>query len=263
LSGTHADSFALSPSTITNIAVDGSTTFTVLPTPLLAAGTYNATVTVSGTNITPQSFNVTLVVAVLPELTGTVTIDGNPHVGETLTANIDNLDGTGTVTFAWRRDGSEITLPSAETGPTYLVRSGDIDQNISVRVWRAGYYGSLISIIPLTIVNPPDPYWPGSVTIDGVPQVGQTLTASISDFPPAGGTTFQWFRGNQVVANNNILNPSYQVQLADLDKYIRVIVTRSGISHDYQVGPVTAASCGGDCGCSSNDCSLTSCDCYS
>jgi methionine-rich copper-binding protein CopC len=58
LSGTDSESFTLSKKTITNIAVDGTTTFTVRPALDLEAGTYAAKVTVSGGNGISASFNV-------------------------------------------------------------------------------------------------------------------------------------------------------------------------------------------------------------
>jgi methionine-rich copper-binding protein CopC len=64
LSGTNATSwFTLSGSTsISTIAAGGSATFTVAPKTGLAAGTYTATVTVSGTNVATQSFGVSFTV---------------------------------------------------------------------------------------------------------------------------------------------------------------------------------------------------------
>jgi len=58
LSGANHGSFTVIGSPITNIAVGGHETFTVGPNPGLQAGTYTATVTVSGANITAQSFTV-------------------------------------------------------------------------------------------------------------------------------------------------------------------------------------------------------------
>jgi hypothetical protein len=59
LAGTNAASFTLSGSTsISDIPVSGNTTFTVAPNAGLAAGTYTATVTVSGANVATQSFEV-------------------------------------------------------------------------------------------------------------------------------------------------------------------------------------------------------------
>lgn len=59
LSGDNPDAFVVDPSAIESIAVGGEASFTVTPTTDLDAGTYTATVTVSGTDIVSQSFDVT------------------------------------------------------------------------------------------------------------------------------------------------------------------------------------------------------------
>jgi len=58
LSGRHASSFRLNKTSISSLAVSGSDTFTVVPKTGLSAGTYKATVTVSGDNGISASFNV-------------------------------------------------------------------------------------------------------------------------------------------------------------------------------------------------------------
>ncbi|MDR2907226.1 MAG: M6 family metalloprotease domain-containing protein [Bacteroidales bacterium] len=58
LSGTDANSFELSEPTLTNVVVDTQMLFTVAPKTDLAAGTYTATVTVSGDNDISESFDI-------------------------------------------------------------------------------------------------------------------------------------------------------------------------------------------------------------
>lgn len=63
LSGNNADSFTLSPNSIISIAeTNGTAQFTVAPKTGLTAGTYTATVTVSGQNIVSKSFEVSFTV---------------------------------------------------------------------------------------------------------------------------------------------------------------------------------------------------------
>jgi len=63
LSGTHANNFTLSTSSLASIPAGNTTrTFTVAPRTGLAAGTHTATVTVSGINLPPQSFTVSFTV---------------------------------------------------------------------------------------------------------------------------------------------------------------------------------------------------------
>ena len=63
LSGTNESSFMLSKTSIDSIAAGGNNSFTVVPNTGLAAGTYTATVTVSGSgSITAKSFDVSFTV---------------------------------------------------------------------------------------------------------------------------------------------------------------------------------------------------------
>ncbi|MCL2511175.1 MAG: Ig-like domain-containing protein, partial [Bacteroidales bacterium] len=72
LSGTGTGSFTLSTETISDIAIDGNATFTVVPNTGLAIGNYTATVTVSGGNGIEESFDVMFAVYEVP-----VTCDNN------------------------------------------------------------------------------------------------------------------------------------------------------------------------------------------
>jgi uncharacterized membrane protein len=58
LSGTNRNSFTLSRTSLSSIAVNRTATFTVVPNTGLNVGTYNATVTVSGDDIESKSFNI-------------------------------------------------------------------------------------------------------------------------------------------------------------------------------------------------------------
>jgi hypothetical protein len=63
LSGTNASSFTLSMTAISSIAAGGTDSFTVVPSTGLSEGTYTATVTVSGSNVTSQTFGVSFTVS--------------------------------------------------------------------------------------------------------------------------------------------------------------------------------------------------------
>ncbi len=78
LDGVNKTDFKLSKTSITDIPASGTDTFTVQPKTGLAAGTHTATVKVSGTGVTAQSFNVQFTVtAPMPSATvGNVTISG-------------------------------------------------------------------------------------------------------------------------------------------------------------------------------------------
>jgi quinol monooxygenase YgiN len=112
LSGTNAGSFTLSTTTIPSIAVDGDAAFTVVPNTGLVAGTYTATVTVSGGNGITASFDVNFTVNALVNA-ATPSITGQP-VGATyaqnaaataLTVTATRSDG-GTLSYQWYKNTS-------------------------------------------------------------------------------------------------------------------------------------------------------------
>jgi uncharacterized protein YjdB len=75
-------------------------------------------------------------------LTGTVTITGNPYVGETLTANTSQLGGDGIISYQWKRGTTNVGTNNA----TYVVQTADVvGSSISVTVTRAGFEGSATS----------------------------------------------------------------------------------------------------------------------
>ena len=79
--------------------------------------------------------------AILPELTGTVSIIGTAQVGQTLTADTSALGGTGTITFQWLRGATVIGTNSG----TYIVQTADLGHAITVTVTRSGNAGSVAS----------------------------------------------------------------------------------------------------------------------
>jgi uncharacterized repeat protein (TIGR02543 family) len=78
-------------------------------------------------------------------LTGTVTIDGVPLIHEILTANTAALDGSGAISYQWKRTNDPVaegTNISSATTATYTVTADDEEMYIAVTVTRDGYTGS-------------------------------------------------------------------------------------------------------------------------
>jgi hypothetical protein len=63
-------------------------------------------------------------------------------VGQTLAASASNLNGSGTISYQWLRNGSTI---SGATGSSYTLVSADEGASIKVRVSRSGMSGSVES----------------------------------------------------------------------------------------------------------------------
>jgi len=83
----------------------------------------------------------TLTLAALPLIAGTVSITGTPEVGQTLTANTDDLGGSGDISFQWRRGTTNIGTDSS----TYVVQNADVGSIITVTVTRTDNSGSITS----------------------------------------------------------------------------------------------------------------------
>ena len=137
LSGANAGDFTLSKNSITDIAYDGNDTFTVTPKTGLAVGTYTAAVTVSGTNVTSKSFNVSFEVTSISVTFSGVTANNTSGTTTSLTltfsqaisglsaSNITLTNGTGTVAMG--------TLSGS--GPSYtLAVTTTVAGTISVAV---------------------------------------------------------------------------------------------------------------------------------
>jgi len=167
----------------------------------------------------PDNGNSTLQV-----LTGIVNIIGTANIGQTLTANTDKLNGTGTITYQWKSNGINVGTNSS----TYLVRPWDKGTTITVTVTRSGNTGSITSEPTDAITDPSLPMLTGTVSISGTAKVGQTLTADTSNLDGTGDISYQWKRNGVHVIGTN--NNTYIVGIEDKDSTIAVTVSRTGNS---------------------------------
>jgi hypothetical protein len=196
--------------------------------------TITVTVTRSGYSGSKTSDPTT---AVLPRLTGTVSISGIVKTGETLTANTDSLDGNGTISYRWMRGtGGDATVIG--DSDTYVVQAADEGFTITVTVTRSGYFGSVSSETGTVL-----PTLTGMVSITGNVWVGETLTANTNSLDGNGDISYQWIReetgdGAAVIIGTN--NNTYVVQAADEGFTITVTVTRSGYTDSVTSEPTAA-----------------------
>jgi len=77
----------------------------------------------------------------LPPLTGNVSITGTAQVGQTLTANVNDLDGSGTISYQWMRGTTNIGTNNSN----YILQEADVGSTITVTVTRSGNSGSVTS----------------------------------------------------------------------------------------------------------------------
>jgi hypothetical protein len=155
-----------------------------------------------------------------PALTGTVSISGVPVVGQTLTANTGALDGSGTISYQWRRGGTNI---SGANSSTYVLVAADAGSTITVTVTRSGYTSSVTSSPTATITFPP---LYGSVTIDGICAPGYIIEV-VTNLDGNGTISYTWNRTLNGITTTVGTNLTYYVSSSDVGSYISVTVTRS------------------------------------
>jgi len=101
----------------------------------------------------------------LPALTGTVSISGTAQVGQTLTANVAGLGGSGAVSFQWRRGNANV----GAGGGTLTLTAADAGQQMAVVVTRTGNSGNISSTWTAVVAAapPPQPAPGGMVRVEG------------------------------------------------------------------------------------------------
>ena len=168
--------------------------------------------------------------------TGDPTISGMAQVDETLTADTSNIrDANGltnvSYTYQWLRvDGGTETPISGARSETYIIRAADTGKQLKVRVNFTdddGHPESRTSD-PTATVNSPAT---GVPTIDGTPQVDETLTANTDNIRDANGLTnvsyiYQWLRVDDMTETSisGANERTYMVTSADARKQLKVRV---------------------------------------
>ena len=185
--------------------------------------------------------------------TGELTISGMAEVGKTLTAvtsAIKDVDGQpSTFSYRWERSddtsfsGTPVVITGAITN-AYRLMDADMGKYLRVVVSYAegtDYAEMLTSGATAAIVARSNNLPIGAPRIAGTPNVGQTLTAlrgSIMDndgipTDPSSGNpifTYQWQRSADDTFSGDPNIPSatsvaYLLQVADMDQYLRVVVS--------------------------------------
>jgi hypothetical protein len=167
-------------------------------------------------------------------LTGTVSIDGEAWVGETLFANTADLNGDGKIYYHWRRGGTTI---EGESSDAYTVQDADIGHRITLSIVRLNNAGSVTSNPTISVIFPP---LGESVRIDGISYVDSTLRADTSEVRGDGQIVYEWRRSGSTAIIGN--NDTYTIGTADTGSAITLTVTRarnSGSLVSEPTAPVT------------------------
>ena len=167
------------------------------------------------------------------QATGKPTIDGTARVGQTLTAdtsNISDLDGITNATFfyQWRAGGltigatrSTYTLTANEQGKTVTVRVRFADDRNNIESLGSDATEEVAAAVPNRRAT-------GQPTIDGTPQVGETLTADTANIADQDGLTgvsyrYQWIAGGTDI--DGATGSSYELASSERGQPIQVRVT--------------------------------------
>ena len=182
-----------------------------------------------------QTSNPTRPVTAAPnrEATGQPTIDGTPQVGETLTAdtaNIADQDGLTNVSYSyqWIAEGTDIV---GATGSSHELTSSEQGQTVQVEVTFTDDRNNaetLTSAATVAVVAAPNREATGQPTIDGTPQVGETLTANTANVADQDGLTnvsysYQWIAGGTDI--DGATGSSYEITSSEQGQTIQVRVT--------------------------------------
>ena len=176
---------------------------------------------------------VAVVAAPNREATGAPTISGAPQVGQTLTADtsaIDDADGLTNVSYEyqWIAGGTDI---SGATASSYTLTYNEQGQTIQVRVTftdDANNAETLTSQATVAVAAAPNRQATGMPTIDGTPQVEQTLTADTSPIDDEDGLTnasyrYQWVAGGSDI--DGATGSSFTLTTSQQGQTIQVRVT--------------------------------------
>ena len=173
--------------------------------------------------------------------TGRPMISGTAQVGETLTASTSGIadsDGLGNAAFSYQwiaNDGSTDWYIQDATGGTHALVDADEGKTVKVKVIftdDAGNEESLTSAATATVAARPNSAATGALTISGMAQVGEELTANTSDIEDTDGLTnvaysYQWI-ANDGTSDTDITgatDSTYTLVVAEEGKTIKVKVS--------------------------------------
>jgi subtilisin-like proprotein convertase family protein len=193
-----------------NVSIDGAiaSTFTLTQAQVGKAITVTASYTDGHDTAEAVTSLATAVVANVNDLpTGSVTIEGAPTEGQTLTASNNLTDSDGipvsgndAITYQWNAGGLDI---SGATASTLVLAEAQVGKVITVTANYTDGHNTpetVISSATRPVVNVNDlPV--GLVTIAGSAIQGQTLTAAntLTDIDGLGDITYQWKAGDAVI----------------------------------------------------------------
>jgi hypothetical protein len=178
-------------------------------------------------------------------LARTVSITGTTTVGQTLTAVTTAITGgSGNYNFQWQSastpDGTYTDISGA-TASTYALTVAEVGKFVKVKVICPENSSFVTSAATVSIADLP--LLTGTINIYEFPNIGRTLSASISGFNGSGNYHFHWHHNTTPETQIGTDSQFYIIVEADLGKQIAVTVTRDGATGSVSSSPieVTAA----------------------
>jgi hypothetical protein len=141
-------------------------------------------------------------------VTGSLSVDGTPEVGQALTVT-STVETTPSAPLSgrWLRDGSPI---AGATSTTYTPTNADAGAGITYQLTatRDGYDDASVTSSSLGPVEG-GVITPAAPMVVGAPEVGSPLTASVAGFDPADAdVAFVWRRGGTILGHGGTYTPS-------------------------------------------------------
>jgi len=151
-------------------------------------------------------------------------------------------------TVTWAVTGGITGTSITPNGGLLTVAAGETATSLTVRATSTADTAKS-GTATVTVTAPPLPALTGTVSISGTAKVLETLTANTASLGGTGGTIgYQWARGDTATGTfSNIsgaTSATYTLAMADLTKFIRVTVTRTGYTGNVistASGPVKEA----------------------
>lgn len=163
---------------------------------------------------------------------GGLTLSDDPQLGQPMTATVSGWDDFATLSYDWKING--VTVSS---GPSYLPVLSDAGQvaTVTVTATAPGYWPAtaVATSAPIALAT----QHPGTVTLDGTPQVGQRVTATFVGDTAGATVDYAWTVQGQSVGTDS---DTYTPVPADAGGTLAVVVTES--ADGYQ--PTTATASG-------------------
>ena len=183
--------------TTAGTVMGGSGTFTVSGSHTYAAqGTDTVAVTLTDNSPGTATATASSTANVGAQLTVQVTRSGTPQEGQTLTATASSSDSQAAIHYQWQSSIDGVTfspIASAADASTYVLQETDEGNELRVIATAVDpQIGATASAMSTPTVAVTDIAPTLSVTIDGAPQQGQTLTAVAVANDSDGTITYQW-----------------------------------------------------------------------